>query len=143
MLERQRTATTRVRTIYDNELGVTVIKGSCHCGNIFVTIERLPRSVTSCNCSVCYRLGAIWGYYHPEKVNIFSRTAPLAEYSWGKEHMLFFHCARCGCVTHYETTEASGNNWVGINFRMMNASLITTIPVRYFDGATTYKYIDE
>ncbi len=57
--------------------------------------------------------------------------------------MLFFHCARCGCVTHYETTEASGNNWVGINFRMMNASLITTIPVRYFDGATTYKYIDE
>ena len=120
-----------------------MIKGSCHCGNVSVTMERLPHSVTSCNCSICYRLGAIWGYYHPAKLNASSDSAPLANYTWGKKHMRFFHCPLCGCVTHYETTEASGNNWVGVNFRMMDATVIDSVPVRYFDGADTCKYLDE
>ncbi len=36
----------------------------CHCGNIKLFPEAPPGSLTSCNCSICRRLGALWAYFN-------------------------------------------------------------------------------
>jgi len=62
----------------------------CHCGNIKITANALPSSITSCNCSICNRLGALWAYFDLENVETLSggkliaincRMAPSSETS--------------------------------------------------------------
>ena len=40
-----------------------MLTGSCHCGTVKIQVPRKPRSLTSCNCSICRRHGGIFGYY--------------------------------------------------------------------------------
>ena len=54
------------------------LKGSCHCGNIQVTIPRAPQKATVCNCSMCRRYGGIWGYYLPREVTVQVKQALAA-----------------------------------------------------------------
>ena len=63
--------------------------GSCHCGAVTVEVARVPAEVTSCNCSICGRLGTLWGYYAPAEVTIVGATAT---YAWGNR-TIDFHLA--------------------------------------------------
>ncbi|MDO6666650.1 hypothetical protein Q4585_14555 [Colwellia sp. 2_MG-2023] len=45
-----------------------MIETTCHCGNIAITTNKLPESVTTCNCSLCYRIAALWAYYTANQV---------------------------------------------------------------------------
>src|SRR4051812_9445759 len=56
------------------------VKGSCHCGRVSVEVQRAPTEVTSCNCSICRRLGTLWAYYAPADVRVVGETAT---YQWG------------------------------------------------------------
>jgi hypothetical protein len=103
----------------------------------------LPLSVTSCNCSICHRLGAVWAYYDAEDVEIQTQGSPMIIYSWGEKSIEFHHCGKCGCSTHYTATESKGSDLIAINIRMAPASVTSSIPVRHFDGAVTWKYVDE
>lgn len=42
-------------------------KASCHCGKVRIEIGTLPATVTDCNCSLCRRYGALWGYYRRDQ----------------------------------------------------------------------------
>jgi len=64
-------------------------------------------------------------------------------YSWGEKSIEYHHCSKCGCSTHYTATEANGSDLVAINIRMATPAVTDSIPVRYFDGAVTWQYIDE
>jgi hypothetical protein len=67
----------------------------------------------------------------------------LVAYSWGDHELEFLHCKTCGCLTHYESVEKSDKSRVAINARMMSPDDIDHIPIRRFDGATTWKFLDE
>ena len=43
----------------------------CHCRNMKLVASKLPSSITSCNCSFCNRLGALWAYFDLKNVEIF------------------------------------------------------------------------
>jgi hypothetical protein len=64
-------------------------------------------------------------------------------YAWGEKSMAFQHCSKCGCATHYTSTESDGGELTAINIRMAPTSITDSIPVRDFDGAVTWKYVDE
>ena len=115
----------------------------CHCGNIKLVTTESPSEITSCNCSICYRLGALWAYYEEENVKITVAVEPKNTYTWGKKTMIYHRCGKCGCTTHYTTTEGDGNELIAINCRMAQISDISEIPVREFDGLLTWKYTDE
>ena len=119
--------------------------GKCHCGNVEISLARLPTSLTSCNCSICNRLGALWGYYKPGEVTVKLENDTTVEYKWGDEYIIFHHCPICGCATHYTTTEKLKNEHneerVGINFRIFSLEEIKEIKVKRFDGAKTWKYL--
>lgn len=113
------------------------LTAKCHCGRVNVEIPSLPAKLNECRCSICYRYGAQWAYYHPDDVNIIvnaqgSRKGPsgvptqvkpesagegdnkglkyyVREDSDG--YLGFYFCGNCGCLTHWAVTEA-GRAWM-------------------------------
>ena len=120
-----------------------MFNAECHCGNVKLAAKEPPPSLTSCNCSICNRIGALWAYYLSERVEIETSHTNFASYSWGKKSIDFHHCTNCGCVTHYTSIRENGDRRTAINARMASPTDIDSIPVQRFDGAVSWKYLDD
>ena len=114
----------------------------CHCGNVEIGVTALPPSFTECNCSICRRYGAQWAYFRRSEVLLRAVPDSLASYSWGDRTIEFYHCRRCGCVTHYESTEKQEDSRFAVNARMLPGKLTHAVPIRRFDGAESWTYLD-
>lgn len=88
-----------------------MVKVTCHCGNIVITADMLLESITSCNCSMCYRLGALWAYYTVYQVDIKVKSEATV-YLWGSKVRSYHSCTFCGCTTHYTQKRDDGTNRV-------------------------------
>lgn len=115
---------------------------SCHCGNVRIEIPELPASATSCNCSLCRRYGALWAYFTRAQVKLEAADATLAPYRWGDCTIDFWHCRKCGCLTHYTSVDESPGSRFAVNTRMLPQEAMDTLTVRHFDGAETWQYVD-
>ncbi len=118
-----------------------MFQASCHCGDIEIKTQNPPKSLTSCNCSICRRIGAEWAYYERGEVEI-SEKKPSIGYSWGDRELIFHSCPSCGCTTHYTAMDGDDSSGMAINTRMAPAEVCSTIPMRHFDGADTWKFLD-
>ena len=114
----------------------------CHCGNLKLAASDAPGWMTSCNCSICNRLGALWAYYDGKAVEITCAGAEHT-YAFGEKSITYHRCAECGCTTHYTAKEPDGTELVAVNCRMAPVSAIKGIPVREFDGLVTWRYRDD
>ena len=112
-----------------------MITGSCHCGAVHIVVAEAPASVTSCNCSICRRLGALWAYYRPAQVTITHAPGATDAYSWGDKDLAFRRCANCGCITHWEGLVDPPVDRMGVNARLLEVDL-EAIPVKFNDGAS-------
>ena len=120
-----------------------MIKLSCHCGKINITVPASITTVTSCNCSVCSKYASLWAYFSPVDVQISAATDAINSYCWGDKSIIFHHCKNCGCVTHYTPTELGNKNRMAVNFRLADLTLINSMNIRYFDGADTWQEIEK
>jgi hypothetical protein len=119
-----------------------MIQASCHCGAVRLEIAQGPEQLTSCNCSICRRLGALWAYYHPNQVAFVAGAGTTASYVHGDRTLEFHHCRTCGCVTHWQSVKKEGAERMGVNARLMEPADIADVPIRRFDGASTWTYLD-
>ena len=119
-----------------------MFEASCHCGGVKLKTAKSPETITSCNCSICHRLGALWGYYSADEVEI-TQDKELRGYSWGREKLTFHSCENCGCTTHYTAVRDDGTHRVAINTRMAPIAETKNIHIRYFDGADSWKYLND
>ena len=115
---------------------------SCHCGNVRITIPEFPNTVTSCNCSLCRRYGALWAYFKFAQVQLEAAAAKLAPYRWGDCTIDFWHCTKCGCLTHYTSVDKGPGSRFAVNTRMLPPDAMETLTVRHFDGAKSWQYLD-
>lgn len=115
--------------------------GSCHCGRIRFTVPRLPDRVTACNCSICRRYQAAWGYYRRRDVDLDIQDEAAIAYAWNDHMINFMHCRYCGCLTHYEDVKRTAESALVVNFHMVDPKVWQDIPVRHFDGADTFQEI--
>lgn len=118
-----------------------MLTGSCHCGAVQIQVASKPRSLTSCNCSICHRYGTLWGYYDRSRVNILARKGDIDRYAWGDKNLWFGRCANCGCVMHWQSTTRDRSR-MGVNFRNFEPSIVASVRVRRLDGAKTWKFLD-
>jgi hypothetical protein len=118
------------------------LEGSCHCGAVRIVIPRRPRSLTSCNCSICRRTGGLWAYYQTREVRIQHEPGATAHYAWGERSLRLVRCARCGCVTHWEPTRRTPASRMGVNVRNFDPEVLGKVRIRHFDGARTWKFLD-
>lgn len=122
--------------------GVLVLVASCHCGAVQMEVDRRPRSLTQCTCSICRRYGALWAYRIRKTARVTSEPSAMRAYSWGDGTIEFFHCTACGCLTHYESIKKLDDSRIAINARMMSPKDIEGARIRTFDGADTWAYLD-
>jgi hypothetical protein len=121
-----------------------MISARCHCGDVRIDMRRKPRSITTCNCSVCRRYGAMWAYFTRKSLDYGFAPGAVAPYAWGNASIEFFHCVRCGCVTHWERARKDGDETrVGVNVRNVDPAAVTSVPVKKLDGARTWKTLEE
>lgn len=115
-----------------------MVEASCHCGAVKLEVATAPTQLTSCNCSICRRLGTLWCYYEPAQVRI---TGATATYRWGDKTLDLHRCATCGCVTHWSPLDPATNR-MGVNARLMDPPVIVELRVRRIDGADTWEILD-
>lgn len=117
-----------------------MITGTCHCGAVSYSFDHTPSKTTSCNCSVCRRLGTLWIYAKMPLITITGDTVP---YAWGEKSLAFHHCPVCGCTTHWRPLNPDGPDaYMAVNLRLADPEVIASVPVRHFDGADTWEFLD-
>jgi len=116
---------------------------SCHCGAVKIDIGQKLQSLTECTCSVCRRYGARWAYCTRTTAKVSCDPDTITAYTWGDKSLEFYHCNSCGCLTHYESIEKKDDSRVAVNARMMSAMDVDGLRIRTFDGADTWKYLEE
>ncbi|ASY69333.1 GFA family protein [Sinorhizobium fredii] len=111
-----------------------MIEGHCHCRAVRIAVPVRPETLGDCNCSLCSRLGALWGYYAPSDVTVSDENKHLVGYVQGDKTLTAFHCGICGCTTHWSPI-GRGSAKMGVNLRMFDRSVWEDIPHRLIDGA--------
>ena len=115
---------------------------SCHCGDVRIEIADKPGSLTECNCSICRRYGVLWAYCTKSTAKVEARPESLEAYIWGDRCIEFYHCRRCGCLTHSEAVDKSDDYRIAVNGRMLDPEDIQGVERLLFDGADSWQYID-
>ena len=120
-----------------------MLTASCHCGAVNIELSEKPQSLTVCNCSICHKIGAQWAYYTRQQANVMCAPGAVSAYLWGDKCIEFYHCNTCGCTTHYESVEKDSGSRIALNACMLEPDEIADIPVRKFDGRSTWEFLDE
>lgn len=123
-----------------------MLTATCHCQNVTITVNNPKHEATSCNCSMCLRLGALWNNYEPELVSISAKQETKI-YMWGEKSIEFHHCPVCLCCTHYKTIdglEYDGQPFrrTSVNARMFPLKELESFKIRYFDGAHSWEFLE-
>jgi hypothetical protein len=120
-----------------------VISATCHCGAVQIEIPSRPETATSCNCSICRRLGALWAFFPVNAVRITVQPGATDEYMWGGKTRRFVRCRICGCTTHVYPVSQKPEANVEVNVRLFEPGALGYFRIRLFDGAKTWKYIED
>ena len=112
-----------------------MIEGSCHCGAVRLTLPEPPEDLGSCNCSICRRIGGLWGYYRPDEVTVSDPEGRLTGYVQGDASLTTWHCGRCGCTTHWSPNDPAYER-MGVNLRLFDPEVWEPLPRRLIDGAS-------
>ncbi|WP_081275154.1 GFA family protein [Vibrio nigripulchritudo] len=120
-----------------------MVKGSCHCGNVQLSVEKFNQTAVSCNCSICSRYASIWGFYTEATVEVSVGQDGIDSYCHGDKYINFNRCSKCGCITHYTSTTPGPDSRLAVNYRMFPDFFTSDVKVRLFDGADTWQFFDE
>jgi hypothetical protein len=119
-----------------------MIEGNCHCGAVRIELPAAPQKITLCNCSICRRTGALWGYYPATAVRIHGHPDQTQGYIWGDRTLATVRCRHCGCVTHWQPLQPNSDGRMGVNMRNFDPALLADATLRRFDGAVSWTYVD-
>jgi hypothetical protein len=115
-----------------------MLKLSCHCGQIRVATAKPPDYIHECNCSLCRKAGARWGYFHPSEVSVEGAAQGYCREDKVDPAAQIRFCGKCGSTTHFVLTESAvarhGNVVMGVNMRLADESDLAGIELRFPDG---------
>jgi hypothetical protein len=112
------------------------------CAFHIIFVRRISRTLTSCNCSICRRYGALWVYYAASSVTIEAPNGGLSKYSWNRKIRAYYRCKKCGCVTHYAYRTKRRNTTIAVNAVNFEPSALVGVRIRHLDGAASWKFLD-
>lgn len=114
---------------------------TCLCGSVHVTIEERPAFIFDCNCSLCRKSGAAWGYFKPEAVKAEGKTTAFSRTDKSSPAVDIHSCAQCGATTHWTRTESfraqhGVNDMAGVNMRLFDPDALQGVEIQFPDGKT-------
>jgi len=101
------------------------LKATCHCGKVEIEIPALPETLNECHCSICYKYGALWGYFTLDDITVTTAVgATLEGYvrSDTSGDIQFNRCSECGCMVSWTVVAGKAPDQakqVGVNCRML------------------------
>lgn len=111
---------------------------SCLCGKVQLRTARRPDFIHACNCTLCSKSGAHWGYFDPAEVTMAGDTLGFSRADKDAPSAEIRFCATCGATTHFVLTEAAiarhGDTMMGVNMLLADAKALIGIELRYPDG---------
>lgn len=114
-------------------------KGSCHCGAVTFELHEKPEFLLECNCSICRRLSTHWAYSQKIGITLNAPEGSTHAYVWGDKELAFHSCKVCGCTTHWAAVDGSR---FAVNCKLADAGSLSDIPIRHFDGADSWAFLD-
>ncbi len=115
-----------------------MLKLSCLCGQIAIELAKRPDFIHECNCALCAKTGARWGYFHPSEVSVTGSASGYCRSDKDKPNAQVQFCPTCGSTTHFVLTDQAiarfGNGLMGVNMWLADASDLAGLALRYPDG---------
>ena len=115
-----------------------MLKLSCLCGQVRIEVGKRPEFVHECNCALCEKTGARWGYFHPDEVSVEGSTTGYCRADKDDPSAQVRFCSTCGATTHFVLTPNAasqfGNTLMGVNMWLADAEDLAGIELRYPDG---------
>lgn len=113
---------------------------TCACGNVTVTVKERPNFIYDCDCSLCRKSGAAWGYFKTADVQTSGSTIAYSRQDKPVPIVSIHSCSVCGSTTHFTITEAyksehPGIDQIGVNMRLFDLEQIEGIEVQYPNGS--------
>lgn len=109
------------------------MKGTCACGGVAISVPRQPEYLNSCNCTLCWRLGTLWGYYDPAEVTVTGETRPFQRSDievWLETNF----CPTCSAVVSWTAVRDIGAARMGVNMRLFDPDDLVGLPIRFPNG---------
>jgi hypothetical protein len=111
---------------------------SCLCGQIRIELSKRPDFIHECNCTLCNKSGARWGYFHPSEVSVQGQAAGYRRADRKDPNAQLQFCPTCGSTTHFVLTPNAvakfGDSLMGVNMWLADANDLAGIELRYPDG---------
>jgi len=107
--------------------------GTCPCRGVTVTIPHRPEYLNSCNCTLCFRLGGLWGYFDPAEVTVEGETKAFIRDDievWLQTNF----CPTCSAVVSWTSRRDIGEPRMGVNMRLFEPDELVGLSVRFPDG---------
>ena len=111
---------------------------TCFCSAVTLETARRPEFVHACNCDLCRKAGARWGYFEPAEVTVSGATATHRRSDKPEPGVDVHFCASCGSTTHFRLTRSAaakhGDVVMGVNAGLADEAALAGVELRYPDG---------
>jgi hypothetical protein len=112
---------------------------SCLCGAVSVSIDAKPAFINDCNCSLCRKAGAAWGYFPSSAVTKNGDTNFFVRRDKAAPGVEVHSCAECATTTHFALTAAfkernASADLVGVNMRLFDPDELEGVEIRFPNG---------
>jgi hypothetical protein len=119
--------------------GNETMTGTCLCGAVSVTIDARPDFIHDCNCDLCRKSGAAWGYFSSSQVRTDGPTSSVTRSDKDDPAAEVHSCRSCAATTHFSMArsfiERHGPiDMVGVNMRLFDPGALEGVEVRFPDG---------
>jgi hypothetical protein len=107
------------------------VKGQCLCGGVTVTVPGKPEYVNSCNCTACFKLGSLTGYFPPDEVTIEGERQSFVR-SDIEPWIAFVFCPTCSANLGW--TSLKPLDRMGVSMRLFDPAELVGVPIRFPNG---------
>ncbi|WP_454884759.1 GFA family protein [Sphingomonas oryzagri] len=112
---------------------------TCLCGQARVETTKKPDFLNECNCTLCSKSGAVWGYYDPAEISVSGTTLGYSRADKSDPGAEIRFCPTCGSTTHFVLTQSAvakfgGDTVAGVNMRLADERELAGVELRYPDG---------
>ena len=115
-----------------------MIKVTCLCGKVHIRTAKRPDYIHECNCTLCSKSGARWGYFDPSDVTVQGESTGYSRADKDDPGAEIHFCATCGATTHFILTPSAvarfGNSMMGVNMWLADETALAGLELRFPDG---------
>lgn len=118
-----------------------MLEGRCHCEALSWSLTGDPGSVTSCNCTLCRRYGALWAYdYENERIGTSGPSSTYKRVGKDEPSLEIHFCPPCGCVACWRglQVDADGRRRIAVKIRLAEPDAVAHLLIDHFDGLVKF-----